>query len=175
MNIESKTQHCERCGTTGRWDRSNGTFKNSNSASGLPQALQKRILKQYNYTDTIEERKRQSHELIVDHRFPMERWGEAEDNNPIDMSAENIKDKFQLLKKDDSGNHNLLKSRACERCIATGKRGYPMGIKFYYKGTEDWPSDCPVSGKEAQRGCIGCGWYDFDKWCAALNAYLQND
>jgi hypothetical protein len=49
-----------------------------------------------------------------------------------------------------------------------------MGIKFYYEGTEDWPTDCPASGKEAQRGCIGCGWYDFDKWRIALNAFLQN-
>ena len=174
LNIESKTQHCERCGSTGRWDRWDGTFKESNSASGLPKALQNRILEEYNYTDTIEERKRQSHELVIDHRFPMERWGESEDSNPSNMSTTDIRKKFQLLKKDGSGNHNLLKSRACERCINTGKRGYPIAIKFYYEGTEDWPTDCPASGKEAQRGCIGCGWYDFDKWRIALNAFLQN-
>ena len=103
----------------------------------------------------------------------MERWGESEDSNPSNMSTTDIRKKFQLLKKDGSGNHNLLKSRACERCINTGKRGYPMGIKFYYEGTEDWPTDCPASGKEAQRGCIGCGWYDFDKWRIALNAFLK--
>lgn len=82
----------------------------------------KRIMAYYNYTDAIEQRKRLPHELIVDHRFPMERYGELEDENPDDMTNEQIQKKFQLLKKDDSGNHNLLKSRACEKCIQTGER-----------------------------------------------------
>ena len=105
----------------------------------------------------------------------MERWGTAELRNPVDMSEEEIERKFQLLKKDESGNHNLLKSRACERCIDTGKRGYPFGIKFYYAGAEDWPFDCPLFGSDAERGCFGCGWYDVAAWREALNRYIGDD
>lgn len=99
----------------------------------------------------------------------MERWGAAEETNPPEMTSEEISRKFQLLKKDASGNHNLLKSRACERCLATGKRGYPMGIKFYYAGDENWSSNCPKTGPDAERGCYGCGWYDVEAWRIALN------
>lgn len=171
--IQSKTQHCSKCGNTGKWDRWTGEFQASNAASSLPQRLQKRILEEYDYVDVIEERQRPKHELVIDHRYPMERWGANEDKNPIDMSADKIRDKFQLLKKDSSGNHNLLKSRACERCIKTGKRGFPMGIKFYYYGDENWPSDCPTSGPDAERGCYGCGWYDFETWRKELNKHIK--
>lgn len=105
----------------------------------------------------------------------MERWGASEPRNPDDMTLAEIQRKFQLLKKDDAGNHNLLKSRACERCIATRKRGSPFGIKFYYAGTEDWPFDCPEFGPEAEQGCFGCGWYDFASWREALNRYIGDD
>lgn len=104
----------------------------------------------------------------------MERWGSIEQNNSLHMSEEDIQHKFQLLKKDQAGNHNLLKSRACERCIKTGYRGYPLDIKFFYKGDDKWPEDCPISGPDAERGCIGCGWYDFEAWRLALNKKLKN-
>lgn len=91
------------------------------------------------------------------------------------MTIDEIKRKFQLLKKDDAGNHNLLKSRACERCIATGKRAYPLGIKLYYAGNEDWPADCPDFGPDAEQGCFGCGWYDFATWREALNRYIGDE
>lgn len=103
----------------------------------------------------------------------MERWGNIEDSNPSTMTSEEIEDKFQLLKKDDAGNHNLLKSRACERCISTEIRQSPLGITFFYEGSENWPSDCPTSALEAKRGCIGCGWYNFDAWRIALNKALE--
>ena len=135
--------------------------------------MQKQILNYYEYTDSIEQRRRPKHELVIDHRFPMERWGTTEESNPSQMSPIDINRKFQLLKKDFSGNHNLLKSRACERCIATGKRGYPLGIKFYYEGDENWPANCPVRGRAAERGCIGCGWYDFETWRKALNLLIE--
>lgn len=171
--IETTSQYCPVCGKRTKWDQWTGEFQNANSASGLPNALQTRIFNHYGYVDSIEQRRRQAHELVIDHRLPMERWDEAESSNPIDMSEEEIQSKFQLLKKDASGNHNLLKSRACERCIATGHRGYPLGIKFYYVGDERWPEDCPTSGPGAERGCIGCGWYDFEAWRIALNKKLK--
>lgn len=167
--IHTIFNYCENCGKKTRWDRWTGEFQQSNSASSIPKKLQYRILEYYGYEDTIEQRARQIHELVIDHRFPMERWGESEENNDVNMSIDDIQRKFQLLKKDSSGNHNLLKSRACERCIQIGKRGYPMGIKYYYVGDEDWPSDCPTTGRGAERGCIGCGWYDFESWRRGLN------
>lgn len=99
----------------------------------------------------------------------MEPWGAAEARNPDNMTVEEIRRKFQLLKKDAAGNHNLLKSRACERCIDTGKRGNPFGIKFYYAGNEDWPADCPNFGPKSEQNCFGCGWYDVAAWREALS------
>ena len=110
--------------------------------------------------------------LVIDHRFPMERWGKSEAPHLTSMSETEIRKKFQLLKKDASGNHNLLKSRSCERCIKTGKRGTPFGIKFWYQSGEDWPSQ-HQRGDEAEEGCIGCGWYDFETWRNALNQKLS--
>lgn len=172
---ETKREFCSECDKTSTWDRWTGEYTESSSASGLHRKLQTRIFEHYGYTDSIEQRRRQTHELVIDHRFPMERWGGSEEKNPTQMDEQEIERKFQLLKKDSSGNHNLLKSRACERCIATGKRGYPMGIKFYYAGDENWPADCPVKGPEAERGCYGCGWYDFDAWRAALNQLTDDN
>lgn len=171
--IETISEYCSKCKKITKWDRWTGEFKQSNSAAGISVELQKKILNHYAYTDSIEQRKRQAHELVIDHRHPMERWGESEEHNNIDMTDDEIQHKYQLLKKDVSGNHNLLKSRACERCIATGKRGYPMGIKYYYAGDENWPDDCPTNGKDSERGCIGCGWYDFETWRKSLNEQIK--
>lgn len=173
--IITQTQrgNCKKCGKKTTWDKWTGEFTESHPASGLPKKLQEQIFECYDYTDSIEQRKREAHELVIDHRFPMERWGAPEEKNPNDMTEDVIKQKFQLLKKDSSGNHNLLKSRACEHCIATGNRGYPLGIKFYYDGNEKWPKDCPKTGPEAERGCIGCGWYDFETWRSELNKLIK--
>ena len=97
--LESKRDFCKKCNKTTKWDRWTGEFTTSNAASGLPKKLQKQILSHYNYTDSIEERKRPEHELVIDHRFPMERWGSMEEKNPSSMEAEAIEKKFQLLKK----------------------------------------------------------------------------
>lgn len=167
--IESLNQHCSACNKTTKWDRWTGEYKESNSASGISKKLQSKILEYYKFEDAIEGRKRSAHELVIDHRFPMERWGGTEIANSNEMNEEQMQSKFQLLKKDSSGNHNLLKSKACERCISSGKRGYPMGIKFFYHGTEDWTEGCPHSGSGAEIGCLGCGWYDFTTWRNALN------
>ncbi len=170
---ETKTEYCDICGNSTNWDRWTGEFTEPNSASGIPKELQNRILAYYDYIDSIEQRRREAHELVIDHRFPMERWGSPEETNPSEMSDEEIERKFQLLKKDSSGNHNLLKSRACERCLETGKRGDPLGIFYYYEGDEDWPDNCPTKGPDAERGCIGCGWYNFNVWRDELNQTLN--
>ncbi|MBW4666795.1 MAG: restriction endonuclease [Cyanomargarita calcarea GSE-NOS-MK-12-04C] len=169
--IETENRNCTVCQRRTKCDRWTGEIKSANSAANIPASLAQRILKLYLYTDVIEQRKRAGHELVIDHRFPMERWGESEPPHLTSMSEAEITNKFQLLKKDASGNHNLLKSRSCERCIKTGKRGTPFGIRFWYQEGENWPS-IHQRGAEAEEGCVGCGWYDFDKWRNGLNQKL---
>jgi RNA polymerase subunit RPABC4/transcription elongation factor Spt4 len=169
--IETEKTNCPDCQTTRLGDRWTGEIKSANSAANIAASLVQKILKAYSYTDVIEQRERSAHELVIDHRFPMERWGNSEPPHLSSMSETEIKKKFQLLKKDMSGNHNLLKSRSCERCIRTGKRGTPFGIRFWYKEGEEWPS-IHQRGAEAEEGCIGCGWYDFETWRNALNQKL---
>lgn len=171
--IESRTELCEICQARTRQDRWTGELRSSNAAANIPLSLRRRVLDYYGYVDAIEGRARPSHELVIDHRFPMERWGAAEQPNDAAMSEEDIEQKFQLLKKDDSGNHNLLKSRDCERCIDKKIRGRPFSIAFWYSGGEFWPEDVPDSGPEAEEGCIGCGWYDFAAWRNGLNHALE--
>ena len=171
--IETADAKCKDCGKLKKCDRWTGAYAKSTPPAGIDKKSENRILDHYDYTDVIEQRRRQRHELVIDHRFPMERYGGPEKENPADMSDDDIERKYQLLKKDSSGNHNLLKSRACERCKKEGKRQGPLGINFFYKGDENWPAGCPETGAEAEKGCVGCGWYNFDAWRKALNAMLM--
>lgn len=174
--IETESQYCQSCNANQLHDRWTGETQKANPSANIPPKLVRKILQVYSYTDVIEQRPRSAHELVIDHRFPMERWGDSEPPHNTDMTQADIKKKFQLLKKDSAGNHNLLKSRSCERCIKTGKRGTPLGIQFYYHGDENWPANVPAKGKDAERGCVGCGWYDFESWREALNYKLaQSD
>jgi hypothetical protein len=172
LKIEEVVRECDICIRKTKQDRLTGRVQVSNAPSGISPKLIIRVLESYEYTDVIEERKREAHKLVVDHRMPMERWGIAEEINKTDMSIDDIHRKFQVLKKDDGGNHNLLKSRSCEKCIKTGMRGYPLGIKYWYKGNEKWSKNIPKVGKEAEKGCVGCGWYDFKTWRESLNSFL---
>jgi hypothetical protein len=137
----------------------------------VPRELQRRILRHYDY-DAVEQRRRVEQKLTVDHRLPRKRWGRFRPPSDPEMPVKEIEEHFQLLKKDSSGNHNLLESRACEHCYRTGKRGAPMGIMFWYKGGPRWPKGVPKKGKGAIRGCQGCGWYKVERWRRALNATL---
>ena len=103
----------------------------------------------------------------------MKRWDDETSRQQTDyrnMTDENIRERFQLLKKSNGNvSHNLLKSRACEVCFDTGRRGTPFGIRHFYSGGPHW------EGKDAKdpRGCIGCGWYDVEKWRESLNQHLN--
>lgn len=173
LKIESKTNYCAECKRKTRWDRWTGGFQISNAPAGISAVLKRKILAHFGNTDAIEQRVRPSHELIVDHRFPMIRWGATETKHSSEISEAEIEQKFQLLKFDAGGNHNLLKSRACESCFKTGRRGTPFGIEFFYLGKEGWPKNVPPIGVEAEEGCIGCGWYDFAKWREELNLKIS--
>lgn len=91
-------------------------------------------------------------------------------NNYPAMADHDIRRHFQLLKRSNGAvSHNLLKSRACEHCFATGQRGTPFGIHYFYAGDAKWrPAD-----KKDPTGCIGCGWYDFAEWRRSLNSQIN--
>jgi len=105
-------------------------------------------------------------ELEVDHKFPQVRWNSNEKENPHDMSETDIKSKFILLTR----SNNLLKSRFCENCFKTGKRGYFPGIFYWYSGNDEWTTD-----KYNEKGCIGCFWYDPYKWREELNKIIKSE
>lgn len=100
LEIEQKNDFCPICNKKTRWDRWTGDTKTANFASSISLKLAERILTEFNYIDEIEQRARAKHELVIDHRFPMERWGQGEPPHLSNMSSEDIRAKFQLLKKD---------------------------------------------------------------------------
>lgn len=73
MVIETKSRYCNNCQGITRQDRWTGEIKSANSAANIPASLVQKILNVYCYTDVIEQRQRSDHELVIDHRFPMER------------------------------------------------------------------------------------------------------
>jgi hypothetical protein len=167
--IESKREHCPNCGRVTLHDRWSGSYRLAVTANSIPPAAARRIRVYYDHTDVIELRQRPESEIVIDHRFPMLRWGGPELKVDYAARDDEMCRHFQLLKKDQAGNHNLLKSRACERCFKDGKRGTPFGINFFYEGGTRWPKDVPIEGPGAEAGCHGCGWYDFASWRLALN------
>lgn len=107
---------------------------------------------------------RTSVELVVDHKFPSQRWVNPESDNPNNMSEDDIKKKFQLL----SNQTNMWKSRYCDTCVKTGIRGDFMGLKWYYQGNENWEGKTEYD----EDGCIGCPWYDLEEWKSKLIQHL---
>jgi len=132
--------------------------------SSIPAKLAKKIKEVLNYEEAVYLRRMSSKELEIDHKFPQVRWCRDEEKLN-DMSEQEIKQKFILLTR----SHNLLKSRFCERCVKTGKRGYFPGIYFWYEGDEEWrgKSECD------EKGCVGCFWYDPYKWREELNKIVN--
>lgn len=108
--------------------------------------------------------------LLADHKFPESRWDEnTPEVNDSNMSETEILRKFQLL---DNAS-NLRKKQMCESCIDSGERPSMYGISFFYKGSQKWDESIPTRGKEAEKGCVGCPWYDIEKWKKELNKQLK--
>lgn len=121
--------------------------------------LRERILKVLNGIDVYENKKK-SH-LLPDHKFPEIRWNETtKSENPNTMTDDEIKKKFQLI----NNQRNQEKREACRTCFQTSKRGEIYGIPYYSKGTALWDDSIPLKGVEAEKGCIGCPWYDIEAW-----------
>jgi len=127
--------------------------------------LRKKIISTLGNWDVYEDRKAGA-DILPDHKFPEKRWdSQTHEENPDDMKEDKIKQKFQLL----SNKRNEQKREACRTCFNTGKRPSLFGLKFYYQGDENWPEDVPKIGKDAEKGCVGCGWYDMAKWREEFN------
>ena len=170
--IDSGNHLCANCGKTTRHDRWQGNFTRSVPSSSMPKGFARRAVALLGSRDVVELTERPPNQLTVDHKLPQLRWNSTETNaqqNYSAMSDKEIRTHFQLLKKSNgSVSHNLLKSRACERCYKSGNRGTPFGIRFFYDGDGKWaPAD-----KDDASGCVGCGWFDFAAWRDALNKKL---
>jgi len=122
-------------------------------------------------TNVYEFSKTNKHGLLPDHKFPEIRWDEeTKAENPEGMPEQEIKDKFQLV----DNQRNQQKREVCRKCFQSGIRGKLYGIDYYYKGDQNWPENTPKMGKEAESGCIGCGWYDIQEWRDSLNKLIEN-
>lgn len=108
--------------------------------------------------------------LLPDHKFSEIRWDPnvPEDNND-DLTEEEIKQKFQLL----TNQRNQQKREVCRHCYRTGERGSIFGIKFFYEGNDKWDESIPETGKDAEKGCIGCPWYDIQEWRTRLQQLIN--
>jgi len=158
-----KKIYCPRCEkkTVHRKLKSLEILDDTKLRSGIPTKLAKKIKEVLNYEEAVFLRKMPSKELEIDHKFPQIRWKSDEEENKVNMSEEEIKQKFILLTR----SNNLLKSRFCEKCVKTGKRGHFPGIYFWYEGDEEWRGENMYD----EKGCVGCFWYDPYKWREGLN------
>ena len=108
--------------------------------------------------------------LLPDHKFSEIRWDEnTPEDNPVDMPADKVRAKFQMM----TTQRNQQKREVCRRCYKTGMRGTIYGIKYYYKGDDKWNPDIPTRGKAAEQGCVGCPWYDIQKWREELQKLIE--
>ncbi len=130
--------------------------------------LRNTIVSTLNNFDEYESR--QAHSLLPDHKFPEIRWdSKTRQENPDNMCEDEIKKKFQLI----SNQRNQQKREVCRQCFQTGMRGKLFGINYFYQGDENWNSKLPKTGVGAEKGCVGCGWYDMGKWRVELNKKIN--
>jgi hypothetical protein len=106
---------------------------------------------------------RPNNEFVIDHKFPSQRWEEAESDND-QLNDQEIRNKFQLL----TNQSNMLKSRLCDNCCKTNKRPDFLGIKWFYSGDEDWKPSAEIGN-----GCYGCPWFDLEEWKQRIGEQLD--
>lgn len=132
-------------------------------------ALRNRILRLFSYVDAFE--KKENRNCLPDHKFSEIRWdADTKAENPDHMTDSEIREKFQLL----TNQRNQQKREVCRNCFQTGCRGTIYGIEFFYEGNQYWPENIPKKGKDAEKGCIGCPWYDIEKWRKELKRKLED-
>lgn len=169
--IGSKRRRCTSCSKKTMHDilvmlpKIQSKFEDGNELRApMSEKLKERIKKVLGKIEVCFNVKRSSVELLVDHKFPSQRWITKESSNPDKMSESAIREKFQLL----SNQTNMWKSRCCDACVKTGKRGDFMGIKWYYEGNENWEG----ATENDEKGCVGCPWYDLELWKTKLSEKL---
>jgi hypothetical protein len=157
---------CENCGKTTSHRKLETLERNeiTSARSGISPKLAERIKKLLNYEEAFWLRKLSAKELEVDHKFPQIRWNKDEEENE-NLTNEELKARFILLTR----SNNLLKSRNCERCVQTKRRGNFPGIYFWYEGNENWTVE-----PHDEKGCVGCFWYDPYKWREELNKIITS-
>ena len=132
--------------------------------------LREHIIKLLKTYDAYEAKVTKKEGLLPDHKFPEIRWDEETRRNSLEnLSETEIKNDFQLL----TNQRNQQKREICRYCYQTGQRGLIFGIPFFYKGTIEWDKRIPPRGKNAEKGCIGCGWYDIERWRQELIKKLK--
>ncbi len=158
-----KNVYCNKCGikTVHRKLKSTEIItENLKARTGIPPKIAKRAKELYGCVDEYSMRTEAANILEIDHRVPQVRWTKNEDDN-TNLTDEQIKEKFMLL----SRQNNLLKSRICEECARTNKRGKGYKeIEFWYVGDEDYTDEI---------GCVGCFWHNPSKWRKELNKTIK--
>ena len=135
-------------------------------------ALRKRIIEVLGAVDAYETPGGNIHNLLPDHKFPEIRWDADVKRNDLEkLTDDDIRRDFQLI----TNQRNQQKREACRSCLQSSNRPGLFGIDFYSVGTQVWPKDIPIRGKEAEVGCQGCGWYDIIAWKAELNSRLRGE
>lgn len=120
----------------------------------------KAIIKFYNGNDAILGYNPTGRAIEIDHRVPMVRWKKSEMILPSVLTYEEIEKRYMLLVRE----HNLLKSRYCEKCAKSGIRQSFLGIEYFYAGKMEY---------DDVNGCVGCGWHNPEKWKEYLNKVLK--
>ncbi len=161
------TRVCSTCGynTVHRKLKSLEILDDTKARARMSTYLARRIKKLYKNEEAFLVRELAATLLEVDHKFPQIRWGDDEKENSLTMPESEIKEKFILLNR----SNNLLKSRYCEKCVKTDKRGNFPGIYFWHQGDENWQG----SSENDESGCVGCFWYDPYAWRKALNELVN--
>jgi hypothetical protein len=129
----------------------------------IPEAMRQKIFEILGHKDAFFGSLRPNNEFVIDHKFPSQRWEEAESDND-QLNDQEIRNKFQLL----TNQSNMLKSRLCDNCCKTNKRPDFLGIKWFYSGDEDWKPSAEIGN-----GCYGCPWFDLEEWKQRIGEQLD--
>jgi hypothetical protein len=136
---------------------------------GFTKQFKARVIRLLKQRNAFEARVTSAKSLIPDHKFSEVRWDdETKAENSMDMTDAEIVQKFQLL----DNQRNQQKREVCRKCFQEGIRGTIYGIDYFYQGDELWDSNIPTKGKAAEKGCIGCPWYDIELWRKMLNKHI---
>ena len=135
-------------------------LNNPTTRLNISNRLRSRVIELYFNQDSFLEYSPTGRSIEVDHRVPQIRWRENEEELLDDCTDDEIRKKYMLLVRE----HNLLKSRNCERCVETKTRQPFIGVNYFYEGDSNYDDVI---------GCKGCGWYNPKVWREHINNKLN--